>query len=67
MFKALAVVGLIALTQAEPVIHEVDIFNPMNFVQASTPMNLVRSVIDLAQGHNLADGNVAWAVCPSAV
>jgi hypothetical protein len=55
MFKsiALAVLGLVAATQATHIYHEVDPFNPVNFMRASTPMNLIRSAIDVATGKNL--------------
>ena len=43
---SLALVGLIATASATTVQHETDLFNPMHFVQASTPVNLFNNLVD---------------------
>ncbi len=59
---SLAVLSCAVAAQATHVQHEMDLFHPMNFVKTTTPMNLLRSVVDDVQ-HKLKDGHVVFTPC----
>lgn len=60
---SLALVGLVATASATSH-HEIDLFNPMNFVNVNTPKNLFNNLISEIQGKNVQDtGSVTWTLC----
>lgn len=68
MFKniSLALVGL-ATVSAQSAHHEIDLFNPMNFVNVNTPVILFNNMVNQIQGKNLKDtGDVTWTLCDGA-
>lgn len=67
MFKAISTIvflGAATSTNAAEV-KQIDMFNPKNFLKASTPANLMKGLVDLAQGKILKDGTVAFGSCDS--
>ena len=69
MYKqvTLALAGLVAMSSATHVSHEMNPFHLMNFVQAATPANVFNSIVKDLQGKNLKDGHVVFAPCGSDV
>ena len=63
MFKALSTIAVVGIASTNAhVHHEIDLFNPVNFLKASTPMNLIKNAISAAQGR-LTDGTPVWTNC----
>ena len=64
---SLALVGLVATASAT---QNIDLFNPMNFVHANTPMVAYKTLVEKLQGKNVQDGDlghVTWTKCDTDV
>lgn len=62
MFKAFFALVLLGIATSVTA-HEIDIFNAKNFLKASTPANLMKSLIDQASGKIVKDGTVKFSKC----
>ena len=62
----LASLGFVAVQAYDQHIHA-DVFNPMNFVNEATPLNLFNNLIEGVQGRVVKDGHIKWGDCAAQV